>query len=518
MIEKAQNIVEQFYNSFKPTACLLLVYSNKSDLQAVEFGEMKDDLKSKLEKLFNETNDFEKSFLSDGDIGKLDEKLKSYKRSIKKISNKLNNEEIYFLLLNEDDSLEKEFQFTSEILQGIFNEEPDELKLVKEELLKLQDEKRMFIEKSDELIFNLDKNGYIVLINDKGSKTLGYKNERIIGRHFLEFVAESKKSELALDFQKVLSSENVVEFRTKLHDRYGNDIDYKIYARSLKADGKIDGLIGCGKNVTEMQKDEEKVQRLNSKLIEAERLVEIERDRAQQQISVLEELNRLKNEFISNVSHELRTPLASIVGFAETITSDPDLPKEMIQEFSGIIHEEGKRLAKLINEILDFSKLEAGSDVLNIENVDIVDLLFEIVSGFQKAADDKKITINNEIPEAEILLKADRDRIKQALGNLVLNAIKFTKEGGRVTIIAREFLNEVEIIVNDTGIGIPKDEIPNLFQKFKKVNRPGEQIPGAGFGLVVVKQIIDLHKGMIRVKSEKNKGSSFIVRLPKVLK
>lgn len=95
------------------------------------------------------------------------------------------------------------------------------------------------------------------------------------------------------------------------------------------------------------------------------------------------------------------------------------------------------------------------------------------------------------------------------------NAVKFTNKGGRISLLARDFLKEVEIIVSDTGIGIPKEDIPKLFQKFSKVGRTGTQIPGAGFGLAAVKQIIDLHGGLVKVKSELDKGSTFIIKLPK---
>jgi signal transduction histidine kinase len=244
-------------------------------------------------------------------------------------------------------------------------------------------------------------------------------------------------------------------------------------------------------------------------------MISIEQDRAKQQITVLEELNRLKNEFISNVSHELRTPLASIVGFAETIVSDEDLPREMIEEFSNIILSEGKRLAKLINDILDFSNLETEKDTLEKTEFDIILVLKNLAKKWSKSAEEEGLTFSTEIPEAEIKIRADKERISNAISNLLSNAVKFTNKGGRVTLLARDFLKEVEIIVSDTGIGIPKEDIPKLFQKFSKVGRTGTQIPGAGFGLAMVKQIVDLHDGLVKVSSELNKGSTFIVKLPK---
>jgi signal transduction histidine kinase len=230
---------------------------------------------------------------------------------------------------------------------------------------------------------------------------------------------------------------------------------------------------------------------------------------------VLEELNKLKSEFISNVSHELRTPLASIVGFAETIESDSDLPPESVKEFSNIILTEGKRLARLINDLLDFSKLDTGVEELHKENSNIVELATDVIKSFKDAIDEKKLSITTEFAAKEIVLSLDKERISKVLFNLLSNALKFTNPGGRISVLIQDFDTEVEIAVSDTGVGIPEKEIPNLFQKFTKVQRIGAQVGGTGFGLVTVKQIVDLHKGIIKVSSEVDKGSTFIIRLPK---
>lgn len=374
---------------------------------------------------------------------------------------------------------------------------------------------RQLVETADDLIFSLNKNGYFQSINKSGSNALGYSSEEIINKHFLEFIDDDSKADIAVVFQDMLTNANVTTFETTFLERFGSKLVFEIQASPLYEEGKINGLIGIGRDITQRRQDEVKLKELNTKLIEANRIISIERDRAKQQITVLEELNKLKNEFISNVSHELRTPLASIVGFAETIVSDAELPQETIHEFSNIILTEGKRLARLVNDILDFSKLESGTETLNRINFNLAATLKELSETFKESAESKGISLNIEIPEAQIEIFADKERIQKAFSNIISNGIKFTDKGGRVSILVQDFLKEVEVIISDTGIGIPNEKIPELFQKFSKVNRPGSQIPGAGFGLVTVKQIIDLHKGLIQVKSEINKGTSFIVRLPK---
>lgn len=385
----------------------------------------------------------------------------------------------------------------------------------KHKLEKSEEKFRVLIETAQDLIFTLNNYGYFVSINTRGARNLGYTPDELAGKHFLDFVDEENKSDIAVVFQQILNQEDITSFEVQLVDKFHNILTYEINARNLKTDQEISGLIGIGRDITEHITNANKLKDLNAKLIEANRVITIEKDRAKQQITVLEELNRLKNEFVSNVSHELRTPLASIVGFAETIATDKDLPREMVEEFSEVILTEGKRLARIINDILDFSKLETDSDALEKTNFNIILVLKELADKWKKTAEEKELSFYTEIPDAEIVIEADKDRITKSITNLLSNAVKFTNKGGRISLLARDFLKEVEIIVSDTGIGIPKEDIPKLFQKFSKVGRTGTQIPGAGFGLAAVKQIIDLHGGLVKVKSELDKGSTFIIKLPK---
>lgn len=371
------------------------------------------------------------------------------------------------------------------------------------------------VEITNHFFFMLDNNGHFNFINEVGAVTLGYLKKELMGKHFFEFIDDESKADVALVFQQILETDNRVFFNIKIVDRFLNKIDFEFTAKSIKENGKVLGMIGIGEDITNKVKSENKIKELNTKLLELNRLISIEKDRAKHQITVLEELNRLKNDFISNVSHELRTPLASIVGFAETIVSDKELPVEMIYEFSAIILEEGKRLAKLINDILDFSKLEGGNETINKQKFDLVKVVLDLIESYSKIAETNGLKINKQIPDAEIIINGDKERVTKVFANLLSNGIKFTKTGGLVTVVIQDFLKEVEVIVSDTGIGIAKEDLPKVFQKFSKINRPGLQLPGAGLGLSVVKQIVELHKGLIRIESELNKGTSIIIRLPK---
>lgn len=390
-----------------------------------------------------------------------------------------------------------------------------EEKIMRLRLENSEEKFRMLIDTADDLIFILNGFGYFDLVNKNGANALGYKPEEMIGKHFLEFIDKDYEPKIAEAFSKILSTQDKIVFEAVFLDRYDKGITFEIHAKPMIIDGEVTGMIGIGRNITNRKLDEQKIRELNSKLIEANRIISIERERARQRINLLEELSKLKSEFISNISHELRTPLASVVGFAETIASDTDLPKETIKEFSEIILSEGKRLAKLINDVLDFSKLESGEEELKKEELEILKLMDETVSEFESQIKQKELYLSKDYPSEGIKIYADKKRLKQAISNLISNAIKYTPSGGRITLIVQDYEREIEIAVSDTGIGIPEKEIPKLFQKFNKIYRPGAPVAGAGFGLATVKQIVDLHKGVIRVKSEENKGTTFIIRLPK---
>lgn len=382
-------------------------------------------------------------------------------------------------------------------------------------LEKAEEKFNLLIETADELIVALDSFGYISLVNKNGAKNLGFTQPELIGKHFLEFIDENTKGDIANAFQKVLSSQSAIEFETVIIDKFEQPLTFEFQATPTKDYGVISGMLAVGRNVTRRRHDSEKIKELNNKLVEANRIISIERDRAKQQITVLEEINKLKNDFISRVSHEFRTPLASIVGFAETIVSDEDLPPEMVNEFSGIILTEGKRLAKLINDVLDFSVVDSDDVKPERKDLNILEVLKKVNSTFFQHAEEKKIKFTENIPEAEIIVNADKEMISKAFSSILENAFKFTGRGGLVTVIIQDFLKEVEIIFSDTGCGISEEDLPHIFDKFTKGNHSGEQNPGAGLGLAYVKKVIDLHRGLIQVKSELEKGTTFIIKLPK---
>lgn len=386
-----------------------------------------------------------------------------------------------------------------------------------EKLLKLGDWKELFLGLFDvarELLFILDEDGLIISINQFGASALDFSSQELIGKHFMDLIDPSHAQLVSASINLALKNDSSF-FEASLINKYENVNRYQISIRTVRKEERVIGLIGVGKDVSLQRKIEKELSDLKPKLVEAERLIALERARSSHQKMMLEEVNQMKSEFVSNISHELRTPLASIVGFSETIASDPNMPVEMRNEFNLIILNEGKRLAKLINDVLDLSRMETGRIAINKSKVNIIKLIQRMINNNRGLIDAKNLSLTTELPSDEIIIEVDEERLLQALDSLMDNSIKFTNEGGRIKVILNNLYREVEIVITDTGIGIPAKDIPFLFQKFYKVNRPDSDIPGAGMGLVFVKQIVDLHKGLINIQSEPNKGTSVLIKLLK---
>ena len=224
------------------------------------------------------------------------------------------------------------------------------------------------------------------------------------------------------------------------------------------------------------------------------------------------ELARTKDEFTSMVSHEIRAPLASILGFAELMALRL-LPPEQMQSSAETIHRESMRLSALIDDVLDIQRMEAGRMELHVSSV-MVDLLVdEVVDLFRVQSAHHRLVAN--VPDDLPSVRGDRDRLKQVLSNLVSNAIKYSPDGGEVRICAEQVGDLVRLSVSDQGLGIPASALPQLFQRFYRV--PGDDrnhIQGPGLGLAISRAIVEMHGGVLDVRSEVGRGSTFSFTLP----
>ena len=218
---------------------------------------------------------------------------------------------------------------------------------------------------------------------------------------------------------------------------------------------------------------------------------------------------RMKNEFISSVSHELRTPLTAIKGWAETLRGGADPATE--EKGMAVIIRESERLSGLVEELLDFSRLQNGQMQLLSERMDILAELDEAVYLFTERArtEGKELIYEENVALAPVY--GDRNRLRQVFVNIIDNALKYTQPGGSVTVASQLDQNRVRVIISDTGCGIPAEHLPNVKKKFYKAN---QLVRGSGIGLAVADEIVAMHKGSLDLKSKEGVGTTVTITIP----
>lgn len=225
-------------------------------------------------------------------------------------------------------------------------------------------------------------------------------------------------------------------------------------------------------------------------------------------------LDKLRSDFVSNVSHELRTPISMLQGYSEAIIDDIVDSDEEKKELARIIYDESLRIGRLVNELLDLAKMEAGHISLNYENLEIGTFIQRIMHKFGGIAKEKHVVLESQLQDNQ-LFSMDPDRIEQVLTNLIDNAIRHTAENGCVTITQTRNDDGITIKVSDNGTGIAEEDLPFVFERFYKADKARTRgKAGTGLGLAIVKNIVDAHNGEITVQSKIDAGTTFIVFLP----
>jgi signal transduction histidine kinase len=227
------------------------------------------------------------------------------------------------------------------------------------------------------------------------------------------------------------------------------------------------------------------------------------------------EISRMKSEFVSNVSHELKTPLALIRLFGETLESGIVSDEKKRQEFYSIIRKESERLTHLINNVLDFSRMDTGVKEYNFKEADLIEVVRSTLEAYKFHIRDDGFKIESELPDESITLKIDKDAISQVLLNLLNNAVKYSEERKYIQVKVCKNSISTLISVTDHGVGIPKEELKKIFNKFYRVSTAKtRETRGTGLGLTLAKHIIEAHSGTIEVESEVGNGSKFTISIP----
>ena len=234
-------------------------------------------------------------------------------------------------------------------------------------------------------------------------------------------------------------------------------------------------------------------------------------------ISALKNVERIRRDFVANVSHELRTPVTVIKGYAETLLSNAleDEP-ERRERFLGIIQSHADRLSSLIADLLTLSELESGELSMQPEELQLEGVLRHALLLMEQRGEEKEVTVESRVAAGAACVKADRSRLDQVLINLLDNAVKYSGQGGKVVVQAVEDGEMVRVSVRDSGIGIPQQDLPRLFERFYRVDEARSRDQGGtGLGLSIVKHIVQAHGGSISVESTPGEGTVFSFTLPK---
>jgi len=318
-----------------------------------------------------------------------------------------------------------------------------------------------------------DVEGNVALANPGAGKLLGFKEADSINKRLIEVVHDHELDKVLKQCLET-AKEQEIQFESSLTRRF-----LRAIALPLQHHGRLNGALILVQDLTELRN-----------------------------------LQTMRRELIGNISHELRTPLASIKAMVETLEGGAITDREIASDFLSRIVGEIDHLTHMIAELTQLSRIEAGQAELKTELVDLNALVGEVIIQMTPLAERQGVVISKDLSPALPSVPADRDRIRQTITNLVHNAIKFNRAGGKVTISTSYDSKSVYVSVSDTGIGIAREDLPHIFERFYKADK-ARSGGGSGLGLAIAKHTVQAHGGEIWAESEEGKGSVFTFRLPR---
>ncbi len=318
-----------------------------------------------------------------------------------------------------------------------------------------------------------DRKGRVILINDPAAEMLDVSRETVLSQPIVSLLGLSDQ----------YTFEDLIEEKDSLILDYSTKNKPYILRANLsviqKETGFVNGLITVLHDITEQEK-----------------------------------INMERREFVANVSHELRTPLTTMRSYLEALADGAWRDEEIAPNFLEVTRTETERMIRLVNDLLQLSKMDSTDYNLTKEWVDLVDFFHQIIDRFEMAKE-QNLTFNRELPGHSILLEIDEDKITQVLYNIISNAIKYSPEGGQITFSIKEEEEKVIVSVADQGMGIPKENIGKIFERFYRVDKArSRKLGGTGLGLAIAKEMVQAHGGSIWATSEEGKGTEIAFSLP----
>jgi PAS domain S-box-containing protein len=362
---------------------------------------------------------------------------------------------------------------------------------------------RAIIDSSDDAIVSKDLNGTITSWNRSAERIFGYARAEAMGRPISMLLPLDRPEEEKHILERIRRGERVDHFETKRRRKDGQIVDVSVTISPIRAsDGSIVGASKVARDITEQK-------RISS---DREQLLLSERTaRTQAELA-----SRMKDDFLATVSHELRTPLNAIVGWTQVL-KDSELDLD-IREGVDTIERNARAQTRLIDDLLDLGRISSGKMLLDVHPIELMEVIRDAIDAVRHAADAKQVTIRTVLNDSNGTLLGDKNRLQQVFWNLLANAIKFTRKGGRVVVTAGKFNSHLEIVVSDNGIGIAADFLPDVFDRFRQADpSTTRRAGGLGIGLALVKYLVELHGGEVRAESLGiNQGATFTVSLPVV--
>ena len=322
-----------------------------------------------------------------------------------------------------------------------------------------------------------NRRGKITMINDMAKKQLGVQKEEVLNKSILELL----KIEDEYELRDLITQ--VPELMIDSQDANGEYLSLRVrFALVRRESGFISGLVAVLHDTTEQEKEE-----------------------------------RERRLFVSNVSHELRTPLTSVKSYLEAL-DEGALSEPVAPDFIKVSLDETNRMMRMVTDLLHLSRIDNATSHLDVELINFTAFITFILNRFDQIRgqdEEKKYELVRDYPITSVWIEIDTDKMTQVIDNILNNAIKYSPDGGKITVTMKTTDDQMILSISDQGLGIPKQDLPRIFDRFYRVDRARSRAQGGtGLGLAIAKEIIKQHRGFIWAKSEYGKGSTFTIVLP----
>jgi PAS domain S-box-containing protein len=353
----------------------------------------------------------------------------------------------------------------------------------------------------------------ILAANPAAIRMTGYEAEELATRVLIDICADGAAKPSKLDLQRAARERHSLNMDLLRKDSATTATEATVTVVGANADAQLLAVMRDASARREVDREAE--QQLRALKLSNRELTD-RASRVEEENAKLTELTARKDHFVSTVAHELRTPLTSIGSFSEILLNHGEVEDAVRREFLEIINRESGRLTRLVTNVLDLARIEAGEASLDLAEFDVRDMIADAVASVSGMAVERGVDVRVKAPTSPRMLYGDRDRLQQLAINLVSNAVKFSPEGSEVQIVVKDAeKHRIEVSVSDQGPGIPQGDLERVFERFRRGDEaPASGVPGTGLGLAICREIATLHGGRVWAESVTGSGSRFRVEFP----